>query len=785
MNENRWLALIIALFILLGMTYALSTPVFEASDELWHYPMIRHLADGNPLPVQVFDPALAGPWNQEASQPPLYYYLGAALTFWIDASDMETIRWQNPHVNSGEITVDGNRNLTIHDPAWNPWQGTLLAVRIVRLFSVLLGAATVYLTYLIAKETVPTRPDIALGAAAVNAFLPMFIFISGAVNNDNLAIPLASLTLLLLIRIVGKERAITGQTKTGNCLRDRRYWSHWLLIGVVIGLALLTKEGTFGLLPLAWGTAFVSLWQGEVGRGNTAVLTIKQLIIILGKAIFVFLIMLIPVLLIAGWWYYRNLVLYGDWLGWNAFIAVLGQRGHPASIVQLWSERQGFMMAFWGLFGGVNVPMPMWIYTLLNIVLILSVFGFILYLIQTIRRWIKQSPISNLQSLIPNLLAFTAHYFGLIINLLFAAAVVYGLITWATTTWSSQGRLVFTALSSLCLLLVIGLVGWLPKRPSRFILLGLAGFMFTVAALAPFLWIAPTYQAPVYAAPPEREGVQFANGLRLLGYDISATELQAGDVIDVTLEWEVTEQMDRDWSIFVHLSDPVLGRPIAQRDMFHGQGLRPTSLLNVGERVTTRHRLQLPNTAIAPAELQLNVGLYDFATCPICERLSVVDAGLLPVDAEAVTIGDVGLTAVSGTTPNPISVNFEKGFELVGYELNPRQTTGDETVDLTLYWRLNTPIRDDYTFFAQLVDAQTTRWASQDLPIPTAQWAVGDVIPVPMQLTVRADTPADVYPIIIGLYILSDEGEFVRLQRITEEGRLTDDFLELTLLRVD
>ncbi|HRO25546.1 MAG TPA: hypothetical protein PLR07_14760, partial [Promineifilum sp.] len=180
--ERRLLSLILALYLILGFTYALLTPPFEASDELWHYPMIRHLADGNPLPVQVFDPALAGPWNQEASQPPLYYYLGALLTFPIDQSDMETVRRQNPHVDTGVLTPDGNTNLVVHDPAADPWSGSLLALRVVRLFSVLLGAATVYLTWRIADETAPGRPEIALGAAAINAFLPMFLFISGAVN---------------------------------------------------------------------------------------------------------------------------------------------------------------------------------------------------------------------------------------------------------------------------------------------------------------------------------------------------------------------------------------------------------------------------------------------------------------------------------------------------------------------------------------------------------------------------------------------------------------------------
>ncbi len=43
------------------------------------------------------------PWRQEGSQPPLYYAMGAALTFWIDTSDMEVVRQPNPHARAGEI----------------------------------------------------------------------------------------------------------------------------------------------------------------------------------------------------------------------------------------------------------------------------------------------------------------------------------------------------------------------------------------------------------------------------------------------------------------------------------------------------------------------------------------------------------------------------------------------------------------------------------------------------------------------------------------------------------
>jgi hypothetical protein len=68
--------------------------------------------------------------------------------------------------------------------AW-PWRGTVLAVRLIRLLSVLLGAGTVYFTYRLALELMPEQTGLALAAAGFAAFTPMFLFISASVNNDN------------------------------------------------------------------------------------------------------------------------------------------------------------------------------------------------------------------------------------------------------------------------------------------------------------------------------------------------------------------------------------------------------------------------------------------------------------------------------------------------------------------------------------------------------------------------------------------------------------------------
>lgn len=764
MTERRILRLILLLFVALGAIYAITTPVFEASDELWHYPMVRHLADGNPLPIQVFDPEQAGPWKQEASQPPLYYYLAAAATFWIDTSDMELVRWLNPHVDNGVITEDGNVNLVVHDPEADPWSGTQLAVRVTRLVSVLLGAATVYLTYLIASAAVPGRSEIALGAAAVNAFTPMFLFISGAVNNDNLIIPLASLSLLLSIQIVRDDRS--------------NWWAHYgrpVFLGAVIGLGALTKISAIGLLALAGLALFMERW-----RRNGRLVSLGELLHVLGRSLLSFFLVLFPVLLIAGWWYLRNMQLYGDWRGWNAFIAVLGQRAHPASLAQLWDERWGFMLSYWGLFGGLNVPMADWVYRLLNGVLLVSVAGFVVYSVQIIRDWTIETKAraKKISSIIYNLLAFVERYIGLVMCLLWSAAVVVGLIQWATVTWSSQGRLVFSSISALSTLLVTGLIAWLPQKPARIVISGLSVFMLIVSAGAPLLWISPAYE-PLEAQVGEgyqELNLDYGEVMRLEGYSLEPDDIRPGDAIAVSLRWQALDKMDRDWSVFVHFNDPAVNAPVTQRDMFPGQGLVATRLLTPGDRVTDRYVLTVPASALAPAELTMSVGLYDHQTG---ERLPAND-GL-----EAPELAQVSLAPLSGVAPNPLSVNFENELELVGFAMGERRLVPGGKAELSLYWRPYGEVDVDYTLFAQIVDQDTTRWASQDLTLPTSEWSPGDVQEVSLSLELGSEAPAGVYPLIVGLYTRREDGEFIRLQTVTPEGRLTDDYLSLTHVRID
>jgi 4-amino-4-deoxy-L-arabinose transferase-like glycosyltransferase len=758
---------ILIAFLVLGITYSVVTPIFEASDELWHYPLVQWLSKGNPLPVQ--DAQNVGPWKQEASQPPLYYWLMGVVTSWIDTSDMAQVRRENPHVDNGVITPDGNRNLVVHNLQREafPWSGTVLAVHLARLLSVLMGAATVWLTYRIALDLFPDRPWLALGAAAVNAFTPMFIFISGAVNNDNLTMTLCSLGLLLIVKRVRENEGlgIRDQRSAARELPFRQDFFYrvgrWLPLGIVLGLGALTKTSTLALIPIAGLAVIVVAWRKGSWREFWAGAFATAL----------------PVLLIAGWWYLRNVQLYGDVTGINAFIDVLGKRAAPASLLQLWGERWGFMLSYWGLFGGVNVPIDYWGYHVLNALAILAVIGVIVYFVTMTWRWFREDPIHSWRDFRYELRDYIQGRAALFLVGLFGVIVVLLLTQWARVTWSSQGRLVFSAISTWSIYLALGLATIATRRFARPFMALVGIFMFVVSALAPFTTIAPAYAqpAPVTApAPHILLDVAFGDQIKLIGADVASTSTQPGRQSEITLYWQALKPTVKDYSTFVHLLD-ANDIVVAQRDMYPGQGLWPTSQMRPGDIIASRYVLNIPVTAYAPDQLHWEVGVYDFATQ---QRLPVSSG------SDNVRFGSVELAAQSGAVPNPLQVNLGNQIDLIGYSLDRRVASPNEPIFLTLYWRAKSKMPADYTVFTHVLQPPETIWAQQDkqLQPPSSSWSIGQVVSDTYELKIKPDAPPGVYEVEVGVYDLLKN--FERLRVLTDDGRITENHVLLGKVRV-
>lgn len=838
-TEARWPLFICLIFFFLGTAYSIFTPIFEASDEVWHYPMVEHIATHWNLPEQPLEPgSSSGPWRQEASQPPLYYGIGALLTTWIDTRDMPQVRHLNPHVAAGEITPDGsNPNLVVHNPVLEhfPWRGTVLAIHITRIFSVLLGTWAVYLTWALVREIFPDPAWLAPIVAAVHAFTPMYLFISASVNNDNLIVPLCSLALLQMVRLV---KSASQQVGESIFLPSSFFLPHFLL-GVTVGLGLLTKASAIGLFPLVGATLCWETWQYykvKNRKSNSAAsISVKSQEAVnrssftLRHSLFSFLsslsslfpffllntaLILIPAFAISGWWFYRNYRLYGDWLGLNAFYAVLGTRDVAADLAQLWDERFAFAAGYWGNFGGLNIPFPGWVYTVLNTLAIVAFLGIFIQFLFWLTGKNQKSRIKNdKQIMAPSALPlhrsstsqpphsptplyplwpFTWDSLTAARALAWAwpAAIFVSWIRWATITWSSQGRLIFSAIPLWSLMLILGLTWWLPQRAAQYRLtlaLDLAGFLLGLSLTALPMQIIPAYTPPLPTTSPATTLLErrFGEVLRLHGYDIATTAPHPGETVTLTLYWEGLAPTATDHSIFIH----VLGigeRIIAQRDTFPGRGLLSTTWLETGYTWSESYAIRLPRMAYTPDTLTFAVGVYETATGT---RLTVYDNTDTPV-GETVLFENLPLVAHDGDVPNPVDIHFGAGIMLRGYDLDTLTVHPGEQLKVTLYWEAIAPIPGDYTVSIQLLDTQWRKAAQSDAwPLegaaPTSSWKEGQQLEEHRALTIAPDAAPSIYDLQLTLYRAAESGELEHLPIVWEKGQMPAKTVMLTRVKVE
>ena len=727
----HWPAMLMAgIFVVLGVIYSTINPIFEALDEVWHYPFVWHLGQTWELPVQ--DPANVQLWRQEASQPPLYYALAALLTAPISSDDLPGLIYRNPHADLGLVTADGNINMIVHTDkeAW-PWRGAVLAVHVVRLISVLISTGTVLTVYAIAAALWPKRLTYALLAASFVAFNPMFLFVSGSVNNDNLITLLAALTIWQLTRLAIRNQAPSlGQLVS---------------LGLLVGLASLAKLSGLGLLALVGLTLLWGGWRQRAWR--TPVLGSTIVVLVAG--------------LIAGWWYWRNIILYGDWSGTQNMVDMMGPRLVRPTFDQLLAEIPGLMQSFWGLFGGLSVPMPSPLYWILNLLLVVGLGGLV---VAVVRGRTERLP-PRLGPVWPIFVAWLV-------------LIMIGLVQWTLRTPASQGRLLFPALPALACLWA---AGWLALLPLRWQLLPAAG-LFVLAVWVPWAVIAPAYARPksLTELPPWSEpvAVTFGDSIQLLAVEgATASNIKPGEALPLTLYWRGDEPIATDYSVFIHLIDEN-ELIVAQRDVFHGLGLYPSSQWQVGEQFGDTYTLHVPRTTMAPAKVRFGVGLYDQTTG---QRLPISTGG------DTLYLGQVTIQPQAGQVPNPQELVFEDGIKLIGYSVDRQRVARGDSLRLTQYWQSYDTPADDYKVFVHLVADRDTRAAQHDSEprsgtAPTSGWTTGQTIIDEHPLTINADAPPGAYQLMVGLYD-GDTGERLRLLQ-NGQTPVQLDSIELTGVRV-
>jgi len=129
--------------------------------------------------------------------------------------------------------------------------------------------------------------------------------------------------------------------------------------------------------------------------------------------------------------------------------------------------------------------------------------------------------------------------------------------------------------------------------------------------------------------------------VRLIGYDLDLDRVRPGSDLPITLYWQVTGSLDKDYTVFIHLLDgdeTITG----QGDGPPLEGSYPTSFWGVGETLTDRHRLRVHQDA-PPGNHRIAVGLYDLNSGL---RLPVLDAAGKPV-GDRVLLATISVVAES------------------------------------------------------------------------------------------------------------------------------------------
>jgi hypothetical protein len=680
--DRALLGLTIALFAILAFSAGIVTPTFESTDEADHFVYIQDLWRNRALPVlELADP------HYEAYQPPAYYLISLIATFPAAAELQQTVEYKsNPFLTSDFTSVEGdNKNGLIHQNADDfPFRGTARAVHFARLASVFFGVAN-GLALLRLGWMAFRRADLVLAFMGLGFLQPGYIFSNSAINNDSAA-ALCGTLLIIFCWLVS------------DAPEERR---HWIGLAIIASLATLSKATTLAFMPTV-GVATLLAWKRTSNR-RTLIANIALLIGIW--------------LVCTGWWFGRNLVLYGDPIGVSRSLASHGQ-GASLPLVWMWATLPWIWQTFWGRFGIGTIPMPGIAYSAFAGLVILSLAGWIW-------RFIRPRQIDFCRAGHWLILCTAA---GGMLAAVFSAA--------RTNTTGAQGRYLYPAIGALSLLILGGVLALVPtryhRRFSHLLWLGMA----SLSAIALGYWLPGAFALPprfdTFSPPANFQPLDYSFGdsIRLHGYTVSAKREYPAGTLKVTLYWEALNPIADDYGVFLQLVDD-RDNKVGQRETFSGGGMYPTSRWLPGQVVADTIVLKIDPNAPAPQVYRLSGGLWNLATGDRLPLHSVHSAA-----AELYTLGEIVIApdpnAPKTTLPEGalgLAVDFSSGIKLRGCA---PPASGAKT--LALFWEATAPIDKSYTVFVHLWDDKATNLIGglDHLPaagrFPSHYWQAGDWI---------------------------------------------------------
>ena len=421
-KHAHWpLAGLLVVFVILALIYSIFLPLGESADEVSHFALVRFIAEQKRPPLSIQEREAVG---KKGDASPLYHALVALLTQHVNVASLRTLPLQAEPRRY--IPFDAARtNMIFHtEDETFPFRGIVLAWHLGRLTSIPLGVITLLGIYLTVLSIYPHRPYLALAATGFAAFIPSFVINSSVINDDNLAVPLVTLSVYFMVRVLQSDN------------RRRTL----IILGGLIGLAAITKyhglvllfEVTLALMVLAW--YFKWPWRQLVTRWAW----------VMGSFV-----------VAAGWWFVFLFWRFNQIAELGLVAGLLAPMGDPVitasagGFVPLqsiyWLEWiEPLFQTFWVVYGNTQVFAPKFVYQIIIVPTLITILGLTCLghnLLKTRHRW---SPIRF------DIALLALH--GLVY-----LAIVFVRFQTHPTVVGAQGRHLFPALVSIAFFSVLGL----------------------------------------------------------------------------------------------------------------------------------------------------------------------------------------------------------------------------------------------------------------------------------------------------------------------------------------
>jgi len=229
--------------------------------------------------------------------------------------------------------------------------------------------------------------------------------------------------------------------------------------------------------------------------------------------------------------------------------------------------------------------------------------------------------------------------------------------------------------------------------------------------------------------------VRFGDRILLKGYTLQE-EVEAGDILQLTLFWQAEAPIEERYKVFVQLLD-ASNNIVGQRDTEPGGGGRLTTLWPVGEVITDNYGVLIrPGTP--PGRYRLITGLYSLTT-----------GGRLWAEGDdKALLGQVRVVRPPAPLPleaysiqhalhlsyGPLTLLGYDVYKL-GFDWRPEEPLhpGD-VLHLNLYWQANRMLHTHWRLNLRLVDGQDqTWWQGTQIPLagqpyPTTEWQAGEIV---------------------------------------------------------